>query len=114
MPFPWLGERDLAEYVADFRRSGFRGGFNWYRNIHRSWELLGPFLHAPIRQPSMFIAGERDGVLRMPGMKSALDNIGRVLPGIRRTEIIPGAGHWLQQEAPERVNALLIEFLRGL
>jgi pimeloyl-ACP methyl ester carboxylesterase len=114
MPFPWLGERDLAEYVADFQRSGFRGGFNWYRNIHRSWELMAPFLHAPIRQSSMFIAGERDGVLRMPGMKSALDNIGRVLPGIRKTEIIPGAGHWLQQEAPDRVNALLIEFLRGL
>src|SRR5262249_34865363 len=75
VPFPWLSQQDLAEYAADFRRSGFRGGFNWYRNIHRNWELLAPFTHAVIRQPSMFVAGERDGVLRMPAMRSAVDNI---------------------------------------
>jgi len=114
MPFAWLSEQDLAEYAGDFRRSGFRGGFDWYRNIHRNWELLSPFVHAAIRPPAMFIAGERDGVLRMPGMRSAIDNIRQMLPGVRKSEIIPGAGHWIQQEAPERVNALLLEFLRGL
>jgi pimeloyl-ACP methyl ester carboxylesterase len=114
MPLPWLSEQDLAEYAESFRRSGFRGGFNWYRNIHRNWELLAPFAHALIRQPSMFLAGERDGVLRMPAMKSAVDNIGQLMPAVRKCEIIPGAGHWVQQEAPEKVNALLIEFLRGL
>ena len=114
MPFAWLSEQDLAEYAADFRRSGFRGGFNWYRNIHRNWELLSPFIHAAIRQPAMFVAGERDGVLRMPAMQSAVDNIKQLLPGVRRSEIIPGAGHWIQQEAPQEVNALLLEFLKGL
>jgi len=114
MPFSWLTEQDLAEYAGDFRRSGFRGGFNWYRNIHRNWELLAPFTHAVIRQPAMFIAGERDGVLRMPAMRSAVDNMKQVLPGVRKSEIIPGAGHWIQQEAPDRVNALLLEFLRSL
>ncbi len=114
MPLPWLSEADLAAYVEDFTRSGFRGGFNWYRNLHRNWELLAPFAHAPIRQPSMFIAGSRDGVLRIPGMRSAVDNLVKVLPGIRKTAIIEGAGHWVQQEAPDAVNALLIEFLRGL
>jgi pimeloyl-ACP methyl ester carboxylesterase len=114
MPLPWLSEQDVAEYAESFRRSGFRGGFNWYRNIHRNWELLAPFTHAVIRQPSMFVAGERDGVLRMPGMKSAVDNIKQLLPGVRKSEIIPGVGHWVQQEAPERINALLLEFLQGL
>ncbi len=114
MPFAWLSEQDLAEYAADFRRSGFRGGFNWYRNIHRNWELLSPFIHAAIRQPAMFVAGERDGVLRMPAMQSAVDNIKQLLPGVRRSEIIPGAGHWIQQEALQEVNALLLEFLKGL
>ena len=114
MPFAWLSEQDLAEYAADFRRSGFRGGFNWYRNIHRNWELLSAFTHAAIRQPAMFVAGERDGVLRMPAMQSAVDNIKQLLPGVRRSEIIPGAGHWIQQEAPQEVNALLLEFLKGL
>ena len=114
MPFAWLSEQELAEYAADFRRSGFRGGFNWYRNIHRNWELLSAFIHAVIRQPAMFVAGERDGVLRMPAMQSAVDNIKQLLPGVRRSEIIPGAGHWIQQEAPQEVNALLLEFLKEL
>jgi pimeloyl-ACP methyl ester carboxylesterase len=114
MPFSWLTEQDLAEYAGDFHRSGFRGGFNWYRNIHRNWELLAPFTHALIRQPAMFVAGEHDGVLRMPAMRSAVDNINQVLPGVRKSEIIPRAGHWIQQEAPDRVNALLLEFLRSL
>jgi len=114
MPLPWLNHEDLAEYVRDFERSGFRGGFNWYRNIHRNWELMAPFIHAVIRQPAMFIAGDRDGVLRMPAMRSAVDNIKQMLPGVRRSELIPGAGHWIQQEAPDQVNALLLEFLRGL
>jgi pimeloyl-ACP methyl ester carboxylesterase len=114
MPLPWLSEADLAEYVKDFKESGFRGGFNWYRNLHRNWELMAAFANAPIRQPSLFIAGARDGVLRAPGMRSAVDNLQQSLPGLRKTVLIDGVGHWVQQEAPEQVNALLIEFLKGL
>jgi len=114
MPLSWLSNEDLAAYVEDFQRSGFRGGFNWYRNLHRSWELLAPFTNAPIHQPSMFIAGERDGVLRMPAIRSAVDKLDTVLPGLRRRAILKHAGHWVQQEAPEEVNALLLEFLKSL
>ncbi len=114
MPLPWLSEEDLAAYVRDFTRSGFRGGLNWYRNLHRSWELLAPFAKAVIRQPSMFVAGERDGVLRMPAMRSALDNLEAALPGLRRRAILKEAGHWVQQEAPDEVNAHLLEFLKSL
>ena len=53
MPLPWLSAEDLAEYVADFSASGFRGGFNWYRNLQRNWELMAPFAGAPIAQPSL-------------------------------------------------------------
>ncbi len=114
MPLPWLSAEDLAEYVAAFSASGFRGGFNWYRNLQRNWELMAPFAGAPIRQPSLFVAGARDGVIRMPGMSVGLEDMKRVLPGLRRSVLIDGAGHWVQQEAPDAVNALLIEFLRGL
>ena len=114
MPLPWLSETDLAEYVKDFTASGFRGGFNWYRNLHRNWELMAPFANARIPQPSMFLAGARDGVLRIPGMRSAVDNLATVLPGLRRTALIDGAGHWVQQEAPDAVNGFLIEFLKGI
>lgn len=114
MPLPWLSEADLAEYVKDFTVTGFRGGFNWYRNIHRNWELMAPFANAVIRQPSMFIAGARDAVLRIPGMRGAVDNLTSVLPGLRKTVLIDGIGHWVQQEAPDQVNTHLIDFLKGL
>jgi pimeloyl-ACP methyl ester carboxylesterase len=114
MPLAWLSEADLALYAEDFIASGFRGGFNWYRNLHRNWELMAPFADAKIRQPALFIAGSRDGVIRMPGMRSAVDNLRHALPGLRNSVIIEGAGHWVQQEAPEAVNRALIEFLQGL
>src|SRR6185437_13214732 len=114
LPLPWLSEADLAEYVRDFSASGFRGGLNWYRNLHRNWELMAPFAAAPIRQPSLFVAGERDGVIRMPGMRTAAEELRPVLPGLTKSVVIDGAGHWVQQEAPDRVNALLVEFLTAL
>jgi pimeloyl-ACP methyl ester carboxylesterase len=114
MPLPWLSTADLAEYARDFSASGFRGGFNWYRNLQRNWELMAPFAGAPIRQPSLFIAGTRDGVIRMPGMRVRPEEMKPVLPGLRRSVLIEGAGHWVQQEAPDEVNALLVEFLRDL
>jgi pimeloyl-ACP methyl ester carboxylesterase len=114
LPLSWLSEADLAEYARDFTASGFRGGLNWYRNLHRSWELMAPFAAAPIRQPSLFIAGERDPVIAMPGMRTALEELRPVLPGLTKSVIIEGAGHWVQQEAPDQVNALLLDFLRAL
>ncbi len=114
MPLPWLSEADLAEYVKDFTQSGFRGGLNWYRNLHRNWELMAPLANAKIAQPSLFIAGSRDGVIRMPGMRTSFEELKPFLPGLRASHIIDGPGHWVQQEAPEPVNALLIGWLRGL
>lgn len=114
MPLPWLSEADLQAYVEDFQRSGFRGGLNWYRNLHRNWELLAAFADAPIRQPSLFVAGERDGVLQIPGLRSAVDHLERALPGLRRKALIPGAGHWVQQEQPAAVLELLFKFLAKL
>jgi pimeloyl-ACP methyl ester carboxylesterase len=114
MPLPWLSDGDLAEYVRDFASTGFRGGLNWYRNLHRNWELMAPFHRAVIRRPSLFIAGSRDGVIRMPGTDVSFEALRRVLPGLTKSVVLEGPGHWVQQEAPDAVNTLLIEFLRGL
>ena len=110
----WLSDADLDYYTAEFARAGFRGGLNWYRNLRRNWELCGPWRGQPIRQPSLFIAGSRDGVLRFPAAKSQLDAYPKTLPGLRGSHILDGAGHWVQQERAAEVNRLLIEFLKGL
>jgi len=110
----WLAPADFARYVAAFQKSGFRGGLNWYRNIDRNWALMAPFGDAQIRQPALFIAGERDPTLRIGGKRDRLAAMDEAVPGLRGKILIPGAGHWVQQEAAARVNAELIAFLRGL
>ena len=110
-PLPdWLSESDLAYFTKAYRESGFRGGMNWYRNIDRNWELTAPWQGARIFQPSLFIAGSNDSVITgLIGNKRVAD-MERVLPGLRQKLIIDGAGHWVQQERPDEVNAALIGF----
>jgi pimeloyl-ACP methyl ester carboxylesterase len=111
-PLPdWLSEADLAYFIAAYATSGFRGGLNWYRNIDRNWELTAPWQGAQIMQPSLFIAGANDSVVTgLIGAKRITD-MERVLPNLTRKLIIDGAGHWIQQERPDEVNAALIGFL---
>ena len=110
----WLPPEDIAFYAGEFKRSGFRGGLNWYRNLRRSWELLMPWRGCVIRQPSLFIAGVRDNVLKFPASQAQIDAYPRTLPGLRGCHILDGAGHWIQRERAEAVNALLLGFLEGL
>jgi pimeloyl-ACP methyl ester carboxylesterase len=112
-PLPdWLSEADLAFFTASYKATGFRGGLNWYRNIDRNWELTAPWQDAQISQPSLFIAGSQDAVVTgLIGAKRVAE-MERVLPNLKAKLIIEGAGHWIQQERPEEVNAALIAFLR--
>ncbi|MDX8504550.1 alpha/beta fold hydrolase [Mesorhizobium captivum] len=110
----WLSERDLDFYTGEFRRTGFAGGLNWYRNIDRNWELMAPFAGARIKVPAFYIAGDRDLVIAFPGMDQLLANLRNFVPQIRDTLVLPGCGHWTQQERPDKVNAAVIEFLRSL
>jgi pimeloyl-ACP methyl ester carboxylesterase len=111
---PWLSEADVDFYAGEFRRAGFRGGLNWYRNIDRNWELLAPFAGAPVTVPALYIAGDRDMVVGFQGMDQLVANLKRFVPGLRGTLMLPGCGHWTQQERPNEVNAAIVEFLRGL
>ncbi len=65
-------------------------------------------------QPSLFIAGGSDDVLKFPGAKARIDGLKNVLPGLRGCHILEGAGHWIQRERAVEVNDLLIAFLKGL
>jgi pimeloyl-ACP methyl ester carboxylesterase len=110
----WLTNDDIEYYASEYQRTGFRGGLNWYRNIDRNWQLTAPFVGALVRQPALYIAGERDAVLSFRGMDRIIPNLGTFVPNLRGTVILPGCGHWTQQERPDEVNAALIEFLKGL
>ncbi len=107
----WFTEADIDFYAAEFARSGFRGGLNWYRNIDRNWELLAPFTGATVTVPALYIAGDRDVVVKFPRMDQLIPNLKLFVPNLTRTIMLPGCGHWTQQERPDEVNAALIEFL---
>jgi pimeloyl-ACP methyl ester carboxylesterase len=111
-PPAWMSEADLDFYVAEFERSGFRGPLNRYRNVDRDWEDLAVLRHRPIEVPALFAGGELDG----PTMwgRNAIDRFPRTLPRLHRSEILPGCGHWVQQERADEVNALLLDFLRAV
>ena len=107
---PWLSEGDLDYYVSEFERTGFRGGLNRYRNMDHDWEDLPHLAGAVVQQPALFVVGERDpvlGFMRTDAMKTHV-------PDLRKTVMLPGCGHWTQQERPAEVNQELIEFLRSL
>ena len=85
---------------------------NWYRNLDLMWEMT-PFLNgAKLRQPSMFAAGEVDSVILM--YRQAFDALEETMPNLRKKVLLPGAGHWIQQERPAEINRLLLEFLASL
>ncbi len=110
----WLSEADIDFYAGEFARTGFRGGLNWYRNIDRNWELLAPFAGAPVTIPALYIAGDRDLVVAFRGMDQLLANLTKFIPQLRQTIMLPGCGHWTQQERASEVNAAMIDFLGQL
>jgi pimeloyl-ACP methyl ester carboxylesterase len=110
----WLSEADLDFYAGEFKRSGFRGGLNYYRNLDRNWELMAPFADVRVTVPAIYIAGDRDLVVSSPGMDQFLSNLKHFVPALRNMVMLPGCGHWTQQERPSEVNAALLEFIRSL
>jgi pimeloyl-ACP methyl ester carboxylesterase len=110
----WLSEADLDHMAVEFKRNGFRGGLNWYRNIDRNWELTAPWAGATIRQPALFIAGSLDPVITFASGAAAVQALPATVPGLVRSLLIDGAGHFIQQERPQLVNQAILEFLRGL
>lgn len=110
----WLTEADIEFYTAEYARTGFTGGLNWWRTIDLSWELTAPFQGAPLTPPALYVHGDRDGSVTLPGMDQLIANLAYLVPNLKRTVVLPGTGHWTQQERPEEVNAELVKFLADL
>lgn len=108
----WLSEADFRYYSESFRGTGFTGPLNWYRNLDKNWDQMKAYEGATITHPALFIAGEEDPVLR--STKANFEALNSTVPGLRRTAILPGCGHWVQQECPDAVNRELLAFLQSV
>lgn len=110
----WLTETDIEVYAAEFERTGFTGGLNWYRTIDLSWQLMAAWNGAQVQPPALYMAGDRDLVVNFPGMRNAIPHLRAFAPNLKDTILLEGCGHWTQQERVEEVNAALLTFLRAL
>ena len=103
----WMTEEDLDYYVEAYTQSGFRGGLNWYRNIPYFLTDTSELEGRKISQPSIFITGSEDPVRKMTGGRTGSE----LFEDLRSVHVIEGPGHWVQLEAVEETNQLLLEFL---
>jgi pimeloyl-ACP methyl ester carboxylesterase len=109
----WLPDEELKVYSGEYSRTGFQGGLQGYRigSVARFASELQLFSGRTIDQPSLFIGGKSDwGVYQNPGALERLQKT--VCTKMAGTHLVDGAGHWVQQEQPEAVSALLVGFLR--
>jgi pimeloyl-ACP methyl ester carboxylesterase len=110
----WLTQEDLDYYVNEYTEAGFRGGINYYRNFHRNWETTPQLADAKIDKPVLFIAGEKDTVIRGATAEALWASMKPAVPGLREVKLYPGAGHWIQQERAEATNAAIVEFFKSV
>ncbi|WP_053206674.1 alpha/beta fold hydrolase [Jiangella muralis] len=108
----WLSDADLDVVAAEFERTGLTGALNRYRNFDQDWADLAGYAGAPITQPSLFVAGALDAAV--VALAGAIDAFPTTLPGLGGSHLLDGAGHWIQQERPGEVSALLTRWLGSL
>lgn len=106
----WLSAAELEHYVAEFTRTGFTGALNWYRNFERNWQIMATPVASTIDAPALFVGGDDDPVLKF----TRTDRAREVVVGPYRSVMLEGAGHWIQQERPEEINAELLDFLSAV
>jgi pimeloyl-ACP methyl ester carboxylesterase len=108
----WLKPEDLDYYATEYARTGFRGGLNWYRSQDITWKETGFLIGRKLLQPTLYIAGADDGVVAMG--PAAVENLEKSVPNLWKKVLLPGVGHWTEQEAPGEVNRLIVEFLHSV
>ncbi|KAH9618726.1 hypothetical protein KSS87_005478 [Heliosperma pusillum] len=110
----WLTQADIAYYRDTFTRTGFTGGFNYYRAIQLNWEVTAPWAGAQVRVPVKFIVGDLDLTYHMKGAKEYLHSgkMKNVVPFLQEVVILEGVGHFLQEETPDVVSNHILDFIQ--
>jgi len=111
----WLPDRELAFYSAEYTRTGFQGGLQWYRCGTSGAFIpeLETYSGRTIDVPSCFISGRQDwGTYQRPGVFEAMQST--ACTRMLGCHLVDGAGHWVQQEQPEQVSDLLLQFVKQL
>jgi pimeloyl-ACP methyl ester carboxylesterase len=103
---PFLAADELDVFVRTFERTGFTGALNWYRNFDRNWEVAPAVGTAKIQVPSLMVTAQWDPVLR-PEMAAGMP----ALVADLETVMIERCGHWTQQEKPDELNRILVDWL---
>ncbi|KAF8006753.1 hypothetical protein BT93_K0918 [Corymbia citriodora subsp. variegata] len=110
----WLTEDDINYYATQFSRTGFTGGFNYYRCVDLNWELSAPWTGKRIEVPVKFIVGDLDLTYHMPGAKEYIHGGGfkRAVPNLEEVVVMEGVAHFIQQEKPQEVTAHIHDFIK--
>ncbi|WP_410641580.1 alpha/beta fold hydrolase [Amycolatopsis sp. lyj-346] len=105
----WLGAAEFGHYVREFGRTGFGGAIWRYRAFDFDWADLPEVGTKRLTQPALFVTGDLDSAYRFGG----IDDMRAHVPGLREISILPGCGHWTQQERARQVNEHLVHFLKA-
>ncbi|XBI85839.1 hypothetical protein VPH35_093908 [Triticum aestivum] len=110
---PWLTEADIDYFAAAFEKTGFTGAINYYRNMDRNWELAAPWADAKVTVPTKFIVGDGDLTYHYAGIQDYLHKGGLKadVPLLEELVVVPGAGHFIQQERAQEVSDHIYSFI---
>jgi pimeloyl-ACP methyl ester carboxylesterase len=111
-PPPWLDPDELDFAVRTFERTGFRGPLGWYRAVDVTHERTAFLEGARLRVPTLFLAGELDPAFGW--RRRAYERVADFVPGLEKSVILPGAGHWVQQERADEVSGELVEWAQAV
>ncbi|HEY91048.1 MAG TPA: alpha/beta hydrolase [Dehalococcoidia bacterium] len=105
----WITDETIKVFADAFEKGGITGPINYYRNVDRNWELTAHLDGTQITVPSLMISAEGDPILKpetTQGMEAVVPNLTR--------HLVRDCGHWTQQEQPDEVNSVMVEFLADL
>ncbi|XP_077229482.1 epoxide hydrolase 1-like [Tasmannia lanceolata] len=110
----WLSEDDINYYADKFNKTGFTGGFNYYRNFDPNWELLAAWTGAQVKVPAKFIIGDQDLTYLMPGTKDYIHQ-GRFkkdVPFLEEIVVMEGVAHFINQEKADEITMHIYDFIQ--